>query len=71
MQNLNIFNLSREIASPLDQFEIRDLLSLDAPILGNLHFSITNIGLFLTLGGFFILCLSLLSTNYNRLVGNN
>ena len=35
-------NLYREILSPLDQFEIRDLLSLDAPIFGNLHISITN-----------------------------
>ena len=39
-------------------------------ILGNLHISITSIGLFLTLGAFFILALNLLSTNYNRLVGN-
>ena len=65
------FNLTREIISPLDQFEIRDLLSLDAPILGNLHISITNIGLYLIIGVFFILTLSLLSINYNRLVGNN
>ena len=63
------FNLTREIISPLDQFEIRDLLSIDA--LGNLHLSITNIGLYLMIGVFFILTLSLLSTNYNRLVGNN
>lgn len=65
------FNLTREIISPLDQFEIRDLLSIDAPILGNLHISITNIGLYLMIGIFFILILNLLSTNYNRLVGNN
>lgn len=71
MEKLNLFTLDRQIISPLDQFEIRDLLSLDAPILGNLHFSITNIGLFLVLGVFFILTLNLLSTNYNRLVGNN
>ncbi|KAF7846540.1 hypothetical protein BT93_L4182 [Corymbia citriodora subsp. variegata] len=38
------------IASPLDQFEIRDLLSLNAPILGNLSLSLTNIGLYLTIG---------------------
>ena len=31
-----------DIPSPLDQFEIRDLLSLDAPILGNLHLSINK-----------------------------
>lgn len=65
------FNLTREIISPLDQFEIRDLLSIDAPILGNLHISITNIGLYLIIGVFFILTLNILSTNYNKLVGNN
>ena len=62
---------SLEIFSPLDQFELRDLLSLDLPVLGNIHISITNIGLYLTISAFFILILSLLSTNYNRLVSNN
>lgn len=61
----------RIINSPLSQFEIRDLLSLDAPILGNLHLSITNIGLFLMLGALFILALNLLTTNFNKLIGNN
>lgn len=60
-----------EILSPLSQFEIRDLLSIDAPILGNLHISITNIGFYLTIGAFFLLILSLLGTNYNKLVSNN
>lgn len=66
-----VANLNREIVSPLNQFEIRDLLSLDAPVLGNLHISITNIGLYLMIGAFFILALNLLSTNFNKLVGNN
>jgi F-type H+-transporting ATPase subunit a len=60
----------KEILSPLTQFEIRDLLYLDAPILGNLHISITNIGFYLTIGALFILIINLLGTNYNRLVGN-
>jgi hypothetical protein len=55
--------------NPLDQFDIKDILSLD--FLENLHFSITNIGLYLIIGAFFILALNLLSTNYNRLVSNN
>ena len=59
-----------DIASPLDQFEIRDLLSLNAPILGNLHISLTNIGLYLTVGAFLILSLNLLATNYNKVVSN-
>jgi len=59
------------ITSPLDQFEIRNLLSLDAPILGNLHISLTNIGLYLTIGAFLVLTLNVLATNYNKVVSNN
>jgi len=58
------------ITSPLDQFEIRNLLSLDAPILGNLSISITNIGLYLMISGYLILVLNLLSTNNDRVVSN-
>jgi F-type H+-transporting ATPase subunit a len=66
MQN-NLFSI---IASPLDQFEIRNLISLDAPILGNLHISLTNIGLYLTASAFIIFSLNVLSTNYNKVVSN-
>ena len=71
MENYSFVNFNREIISPLNQFEIRDLLSLDAPVLGNFHISVTNIGLYLMIGAFFILALNLLSTNFNKLVGNN
>jgi F-type H+-transporting ATPase subunit a len=64
-------NFNTEILSPLNQFDIRDLVSLEAPILGNLHLSITNIGFYLTIGALFILALNVLSTNYNKLVSNN
>ena len=57
-------------SSPLDQFEIRNLLSLDAPILGNLSLSLTNIGLYLTIGGYLVFVLNLISTNYNKIVSN-
>ena len=60
-----------DIPSPLDQFEIRNLLSIDAPILGNLHLSITNIGLYLTIGTFIVLTLNILATNYNKVVSNS
>jgi len=59
------------ITSPLDQFEIRDLISLDAPILANLHLSITNIGFYLVIGFFIALNLNILGNNYNKLVSNN
>ena len=63
-------SLLTEIASPLDQFEIRNLISLDAPILANLHLSLTNIGLYLTISAFIILSLSVLGNNYNKVVSN-
>jgi F-type H+-transporting ATPase subunit a len=63
-------HLFTEISSPLDQFEIRNLLSLDAPILANIHISLTNIGLYLIVGMFFILSLNILATNYNKIVSN-
>nr|YP_009577903.1 ATP synthase F0 subunit a [Cordyceps cicadae]QBG64892.1 ATP synthase F0 subunit a [Cordyceps cicadae]QBG64930.1 ATP synthase F0 subunit a [Cordyceps cicadae]QZM06834.1 ATP synthase F0 subunit a [Cordyceps chanhua] len=68
MLNQNI--LFTEIRSPLDQFEIRDILNLEI-LGGNLHLSLTNIGLYLTIGCILVLGLSILSTNYNKLVSNN
>jgi len=59
-----------EISSPLDQFEIRNLLSLDAPVLANTHISLTNIGLYLIIGAILILSLNVLAINYNKIVSN-
>jgi F-type H+-transporting ATPase subunit a len=63
-------HLFTEISSPLDQFEIRNLLSIDAPVLANIHISLTNIGLYLTIGTFLILSLNVLATNYNKIVSD-
>ena len=71
MNTLSLNNFHKEISSPLTQFEIRDLLSIDLPILSDLHISITNIGLYLTIGLVFTLILSILSINNNKLVSNN
>ena len=59
------------IISPLDQFEIRSLISLNAPLLGNIYISITNIGLYLTIGALLAFSFSILATNYSRVVSNN
>jgi hypothetical protein len=64
-------NYNFDIISPLDQFEIRDLISLNAPVLGNLSLSITNIGLYLTLGGYIVFVSSLMATNNGKLVSNS
>jgi len=59
------------VLSPLDQFEIRDLFSINANVLGNMHLSLTNIGLYLSIGLFIILAYQLLATNNNKIIPNN
>lgn len=63
-------NFFSNIRSPLDQFEIRNLISLDAPILGNLSISLTNIGLYLTIAGYLVFIISVVSNNNNKVVSN-
>jgi F-type H+-transporting ATPase subunit a len=59
------------ILSPLDQFEIKDLLSLDTNIVKYLHISLTNIGLYLLIGLLITISYSLLATNNNKIIPNN
>ena len=66
----NSLNLTNNL-SPLDQFAIRNLLSIEAPILGDTSFSLTNIGLYLTISTFIIITLYLISNNYNKVVSNH
>ncbi len=58
------------ILSPLDQFEIRNLFSIDTPLLGNINLSITNIGLYMTIASFLAFGISILATNYNKITSN-
>ena len=58
------------IFSPLDQFEIRNLFSIDTPLLGNINLSITNIGFYMTIASFLAFSLSILATNYSRIAPN-
>ena len=71
IKRLGIMNSFFNIMSPLDQFEVRDLISLNAPILNNLSLSLTNIGLYLTLGGYLVFTLSLVATNNHKIVSNH
>ena len=64
MKDLNIM-------SPLDQFEIRNLISLDAQILGNLSLSLTNIGLYLTIAGCLVFVVSIVSNNNEKIISNS
>ena len=65
-----MFKFFETNTSPLDQFEIRNLLSIDAPVLANIHLSLTNIGLYLLITTFIIFVYYLLATNYNILTPN-
>jgi F-type H+-transporting ATPase subunit a len=58
------------IPSPLEQFEINSILSLNAPILANLNLSLTNIGLYLIIGTLTALTLNILATSFNKVVSN-
>jgi F-type H+-transporting ATPase subunit a len=58
------------ILSPLDQFEIRNLLSIDTLLLANINLSITNIGLYMTIAAFLAFYFSILSTNHSRITPN-
>lgn len=58
------------IISPLDQFEIRNLLAIDTPLLGNINLSITNIGLYMTIATFLAFYSSILATNHKKIVPN-
>ena len=66
--NIISFNL---ITSPLDQFEIRDLISIDLPVLANIHLSLTNIGLYLVIAFLITILFNTLATNQNKIVSNN
>jgi len=57
--------------SPLDQFTIRNLLSIKADLLGNIQLSLTNIGLYLIITTTLIFMLYILATNYNIVTPNN
>lgn len=63
-------NFFSNIISPLDQFEIRNLISLEAPVLGDLSLSLTNIGLYLTIAGYLVFSISLVSNNNNKVTSN-
>jgi len=56
------------IFSPLDQFEVTNLIGINAPILGNLNLSLTNIGLYTIVILTIIIGLHYLSNNNTALI---
>lgn len=62
--------ISTYFTNPLTQFEIRDFFNIKLSFLNNLQLSLTNIGLYLVISTALILLVSLLSVNYNKLIGD-
>lgn len=66
MTNFNSSNLF--INSPLEQFEVTNLLSFNAPILGYLNLTITNLALYAVLVTSLILSLHIYGNNETKLL---
>jgi len=62
--NLNL------IYSPLDQFEIVNLISLTSPFLGNISLGLYNISFYLAIAVTLILILNIFTTNYNKIISS-
>lgn len=66
--NNNLIVSQFTISSPLDQFEVTNLIGLNAPILGYLNLSLTNLGLYSLIVLAVILSLHFVTTNNNRVI---
>ena len=58
------------ITNPLDQFEIRDLISIHTPILGNLNLSLTNITLYLIISSIIIVGITSITNKSKKVIFN-
>ncbi len=54
--------------SPLDQFEVTNLIGVNAPILGYLNLSLTNLGLYSLIILSVILSLHFITNNNNKIL---
>jgi F-type H+-transporting ATPase subunit a len=61
----NLYN----ILNPLDQFEIKDIISLSLPIFNNLKINITNLAVYLILS-IMLIFLKVLLVNNKKIVYN-
>ena len=71
MQLENIILSSILVKSPLDQFMIKNFLSLKGDLLGSLHLSLTNMGFYLIIATAMIFILHLAATNLSLSVPNS
>lgn len=56
------------VSSPLEQFEVSPLISLNAPILGNFNLSLTNLGFYVIIIVFLVLGMHIVGNNSFSLI---
>jgi len=61
-------SLSFLVHSPLEQFEVTSLFAINAPILGYINLSLTNLGLYTVIVVYLVLALHFVATNNKQLV---
>src|SRR5260221_262975 len=59
------------IFSPLSQFEVSNLIGVNAPILGSLHLNLTNLSLYSIFVFLTIIGLHIYANNDNKIIPNN
>jgi len=59
------------LISPLDQFETRNFIVLELPILNYIQYSLTNIGFYLIISLLIAVALQGLANNKNKIVPNS
>ena len=64
---MNISNIIY-INSPLEQFEVTNLIGLNAPILGYFNLTLTNLALYCILVLFLVFSLHIIANNNTKLV---
>ena len=59
------------IFSPLSQFEVSNLIGVNAPLLGNLHLNLTNLSLYSIFVLLTVIGLHIYANNNNKIIPNN
>lgn len=58
------------IYSPLEQFEVISLISLNIPLFGYINFSLTNLGLYALITVYLVISLHIFGSNNFILIAN-
>ena len=58
------------INTPLDQFQIQNIIGIYGPLLGGAHISINNMTLYIIIGTFICFYFLILTSNVEKIVSN-